>query len=175
MNANKPSSSTMLWLPAGVVLLAVGAWWWRGGVFRSQQTRLPAEAWEQVRQSYPLPHDIQETRTVSSRLAETVLQANPFSPKRREAPPSPDDEGAGDQGHAPILPAPQFVYKGHIHLGQRQRAIVEDTNSRKTHFLEVGQEVTGFKVLDISEHQVVLSDLQTNEEVVLSLTAKPRP
>ena len=158
------------------MLLAVGAWWWRACVFQSQQARLPSERWEQVQQSYPLAQETQEIRASSSKIAETVLQANPFSPKRREVPPPVDSGGAsGSHGEAAAPPPPKFIYKGHIHLGNRQRAIVEDVNNHKTHFLEVGQEVVGFKVLDISENRVVLSDLQTNEEVVLSLTATPSP
>ena len=172
----KSSSGTMLLLPISVTLLAVGTWWWRATVFRSQRVHLPGERWEEVQQSYPLPQETQETQSVSSAIAEAVLQANPFSPKRREAPPPTDgSEAGGAHGEAAAPPPPKFIYKGHINLGKRQRAIVEDVNNHKTHFLEVGQEVVGFKVLDISENRVVLSDLQTNEEVVLSLTATPSP
>lgn len=172
----KASFETMLLLPVGVVLLAIGAWWWRASVFHSQEVRLPGERWEQVKRTYPLPQEIEHAQTVSSQMADVILQANPFSAKRREAPPRADGGAAnGGQGGEPIPPPAKFIYKGHINLGKRQRAIVEDVNNHKTHFLEAGQEVAGFKVLDISENRVVLSDLQTNEEVVLSLTAPPSP
>jgi hypothetical protein len=69
-----------------------------------------------------------------------------------------------------VAASPKFVYKGRINVGSRQRAILEDAAARKTYFLEVGQAVAGFKVLDIAENRVVLSDPQTNQEVVVSLS-----
>ena len=70
----------------------------------------------------------------------------------------------------PIIP--QFLYKGHVDLGKRQRAIVAETTTGKTYFLEVGQEVAGFKVLDISRTEVVLSDVKTAQQIVIMRKAQ---
>ena len=74
---------------------------------------------------------------------------------------------------APVVSGPpQFIYKGRINLGKKQRAVIEETTAKKTYFLEVGQAVAGFKVLDIQEKQVILSDPQTSKEVAVSLASK---
>ena len=124
-----------------------------------------------------MPGPMQEPPMLSQEMADAVVRADPFSPQRRLVPPpatggTGDREGSGDGGQPP---QPAFTYKGRVHLGQRQRAIVEETTTRKTYFLEVGQEVAGFKVLDIAENQVVLSNLHTHEEVVVSLTTTALP
>ena len=60
-------------------------------------------------------------------------------------------------------------------MGNQQRAIVEEGASHKTYFLQVGQTVAGFKVLDIGQKQVVLSNLATQEELVVSLASLTAP
>lgn len=115
---------------------------------------------------------------VTSNTLEAVVLANPFSSKRRAAPvPSDSSEIPADAapGTPDAKPQPTFVYKGRIALGDRSRAIVEDRTTQKTYFVEVGQEVAGFKVLDMTENRVVLSDLQTRQEVVVSLTSSSPP
>ena len=119
-------------------------------------------------------HDYRiDTPTVGPETVEAVVQANPFSPQRRFVPP-PTTGGSAGAASPPIDKA-QFLYKGQISVGKRQRAIMENTTTRKTHFLEVGQEVAGFKVLDIAQNQVVLSDLQLHEDVVVPLVTSAGP
>jgi hypothetical protein len=60
-------------------------------------------------------------------------------------------------------------------MGTKQRAVLQDVTSQKTYFLQLGQEVAGFKVLDIAENRVLLSDPHTQEEVVVPITTKPSP
>jgi len=67
------------------------------------------------------------------------------------------------------------VFERMLATGRGARAIVEEATSGKTHFLEIGQSVAGFKVLDISESRVVLSDPQTGEEVVVSVVSPASP
>src|SRR3989338_180803 len=169
MAAKRPARPAAV-VPVGLALLALGVWSWHAGVRQTQQADVPSDPWERVKEHYPMAQEPQETPAASSKvLAEAVGRATPFSPKRRAVPPPMGAEG-GMEGQAEALPlAPVFVYKGHINVGQRPRAIVENTATRKTHFLEVGQEVTGFKVLDITENRVVLSNLKTQEEVVVTL------
>jgi hypothetical protein len=160
-------------LAVSLAVIAAGTWRWQQSVFHAQRgDALTRESWDRVKEEYPIaqesPH---ERQTRSTGFAEAVVGANPFSPKRRLAPTLPGGE-TGATGGLIKPPAPVFIYKGQINVGKRQRAIVEESASHKTYFLEVGQEVAGFKVLDIAENRVVLSDLATHEEVVVSLSSK---
>lgn len=156
---------------------ALGAWWWRSLVFQAQPAQLSGEAWEQIRQDYPLPEEPQAPASIAKERLEALIRANPFSPERLAAAPAagPDQSAAGGPDTPGAPPRPVFAYKGRVDLGRRQRAILEDTAARKTYFLEVGQEVAGFKVLDIAENQVVLSDPQTHEDVIITLTSAALP
>ena len=162
-----------------LAVIAVGAWRWQLGVFRAARAEehLKMDAWEQVKTQFPLPAEPSPTQALSAELVEAVVSANPFSPQRgtQAGPASGGSEGNDSDGRTAEPPAPKFVYKGRINVGSRRRAIVEDTAAHKTYFLEVGQEVAGFKVLDISEKQVVLSDPETPQELVIPLVSKSGP
>ena len=152
------------------VALALGTWRWQSHVAHLQQDNASvSDSWAHVQHDYPMVPEAPEASTLSGEIVEGVVRANPFSPRRRFV---PSATGGGDTeygGTAIESTKPVFTYKGRINVGQRQRAIMEETESGKTYFLEVGQEVAGFKVLDIAENQVVLSDTKTNEEVVVFL------
>ena len=157
-------------ISVGLFVLALGTWQWRASVFETDRAAVDRESWDGIKVEYPLPAEaVPEIAGLAAGAADAAAQANPFSPLRRSTPvtsgggESGTGSGTGSAGH------PQFIYKGRILLGSRQRAIVEETTSRKTHFLEVGQEVAGLKVLDIAETQVLLSDTRTGSEVVLAL------
>ena len=166
--------------PAAVLCLALAtaaSWQWQQQVARSAraQDRLNMDPWEQVKSQYALPADPGASPVISAELFEAVVSANPFSPQRRTLAAGAAGPEAGTPGHAAEPPAPTFAFKGRINMGGHTRAIVENLAGHKTYFLEVGQEVAGFKVLDIAETQVVLSDPQSHEEVVLSLASKSGP
>jgi len=167
--------ANVVWLAIVSAALAGGAWWWRTSVFGAGRVELISERWDQVKEHYLMAPAPVELAPRSAELAEAVVQANPFASERRALPPSDAETPAGGGGGSPPAPKPQFVYKGQINLGSRQRAIIEDTVAKKTYFIETGQVVAGFKVLDIAENRVVLSDPQTNEEVVVSLIAPASP
>ena len=158
-----------------LALGAGGAWWWHRGVSATQPLGLAEEPWEQVKEAHPMSDLSSDIAHLSPQMVDAVVKANPFSVKRREVPPQPTEGAAGVSDAPQPPPAPKFVYKGRILVGPRQRAIVEDVVNHKTYFLEVGQEVTGFKVLDIAENRVVLLDPQSREETVLTLTAAATP
>ena len=122
-----------------------------------------------------MPPELTDAQKVSPEIFEAIISANPFSPVRRIATPSGESRPGEGPAELTAPPKPQFAYKGLIKLGNRQRAILEETTTHKTHFLEVGQEVAGFKVLDIAENRVVLSDPQTKEELVVSVASKASP
>jgi hypothetical protein len=151
------------------LVAALGTWGWHARVFHARSADVVEEAWSQVKEAYPLPHEAQPRAAFSSEAASAIAQANPFSPLRRFAPPPPSGEG-GAGAPAPPEPA-RFLYKGQIRMGARTRAIVENAATQKTHFLEVGQEVAGFKVLDITQTHVLVSDLKTHEDVVVPLVS----
>lgn len=161
-----------------LAVIAAGAWQWQRGVFRAAraQDRLAVEPWEQVKTQYPLPTESSPAPVSSAELFDAVVGASPFSPQRRSPAGAAGGPEAGGPGGGTVKPpAPTFVYKGRINVGGSQRAIVEDATAHKTHFLEVGQEVAGFKVLDIAEKQVVLSDPQSQQELLVPLASKSGP
>ena len=169
------SSHTPYALPMSLACIALGVGWWQARVMHVHQSEVRTDSAQGAKQEYPIPEEIKEPPAVSAAVAETLVRANPFSSQRHLIPPPVDTGGSGGpEGSAKDRRA-RFLYKGHITIGTRLRAIVEDTTSSKTHFLEVGQEVTGFKVLDITENRVILSDLQTDEEVTVSLTPTTSP
>ena len=152
--------------------IAVGAWHWRSHAVRIAHPPSTEEPWQQVRERYPTPSASDEAAAeVPDALLQGIVKANPFSPERHRAN-QPPEEATPDAKTEPAVVPPKFVYKGHLVMGAKQRAIVEDVNTKKTHFLQVGQEVAGFKVLDITEQQVILSDPQSSEPITLTLTPK---
>ncbi len=172
----KASSGSSIGLTCLLAIVAVLAWWWRATLLQTQHpTEARGEAWEHVKAEYPIPPEPAEAPTISTEQVDSILRANPFSQKRRLAPPSASSGASGDTEKVTEPPKPAFVYKGRVVLGTRQRAIVEETSMHKTYFLEVGQEVAGFKVLDIFENRVVLSDSHTNEQIVVSLSTSASP
>lgn len=163
------------WSLGLLVLLAcaaAGSWWWRARTLATPAADPAQESWNRVKDAYPLPRDPETAPQLTPEIAAGIVAANPFSPERRAVPPTVEEGEGVRQGGGTVEPAaPIFVYKGRVRMGPRERAILEDTAVRKTYFLEAGQEVRGFKVLDIAESQVVLSDAQTNEAVVVPLKA----
>ena len=171
MRPSNASPASTMGLALLMAMAAAAGWWWQSTVFRAPRLEVSAEAWDHVKQAYPIPETSDSLPATSTETLETIGQANPFSPQRRQTPAGGGSETPGGET-APVEPVkPVLSYKGRINLGQRQRAIMEDQATKKTHFLEVGQAVAGFKVLDITETQVVLSDPQTGEAVVVPLTS----
>jgi hypothetical protein len=162
-------------LAACLAVLAVGAWQWQLSVLRSARGELKGETWEQAKTQHPMPPEPIQTPALSADVVEAVTAAQPFSPQRRATAGSPDGGGGPVAVEPAKPPAPKFLYKGRINVGTRQRAIIEDTTAKKTYFLELGQAVAGFKVLDMAETQVVLSDPQTHENVIVPLASKGGP
>ena len=169
--AANPSAGPSVALAVSLAVIAAGICRWQGSVFRAHRTEIPGEPWEHVTRHYPISQGRPSAPLLSPETGEALVRANPFSPQRRFSPvPVGGTAGGGSAGVSEST-APQFLYKGRIDVGNRQRAIVEETTARKTYFLEVGQEVAGFKVLDIAENRVVLSEPQTNQEVVVTLAS----
>lgn len=174
--AGRSLSSPAPTMAVCLALIATGAWRWQVSVFRSvrSDSHLQADTWEPVKTQYAIPPDPNPTPALSAELVDTVVSANPFSPQRRAAG-LPGAPAEGGSGGGAVAASPKFVYKGRINVGSRQRAILEDATARKTYFLEVGQAVAGFKVLDIAENQVVLSDPHAQQELVVPLASKSGP
>ena len=169
--ARAPSSGSAMGLALLAGLAAIASWWWQGTVFRAPRVEVGGENWDPVKRAYPIPAPSAEVQEDSMAALQTILQENPFSAQRQPAS-STQAGGAPDGPPQPVEPPkPDFAYKGRINMGQRQRAIMEDLRAKKTYFLEVGQVVATFKVLDISETQVLLSDTKSEETVVVPLTS----
>ena len=175
MMASPAGGRSAIGLAMSVAVAAALTGWWQVRVFRTHGAEVKTEPWDRVKADYPPVQEAADAARLSQELVDTVLRANPFSPQRRVVPVAPSGKTADAAGGLVEPGKPTFAYKGRINLGKRQRAIVEELSAHKTYFLEVGQEVAGFKVLDIAENRVVLSDLQTKEEVVVSLATTAGP
>jgi len=158
-----------------MALLAVGVWSWRSALTHVPGVALEPESVEPAQERFPIPLDDADPKILPPEMLEGVLEAHPFSPQRRQTGQAPDAGPSAGSRQAPGPPRPAWVYKGRVRLGQRERAILEETASGKTHFLEVGQEVAGYKVLDIEETRVLLSELQTSETITVSLASGTTP
>lgn len=171
MSAPRGGTAASAAAAIGLVVVAAVTWQWRATVFRTERAALERESWAGIQEEFPLPAEARPSITgLPPAAVDATAAANPFSPQRRKVPAATGGGETGSESPGTTNPAqPQFTYKGRILVGPRQRAVVEDLTSRKTHFLEVGQEVAGFKVLDIAESQVLLSDPRTGSEVVLTL------
>ena len=167
MMVSRTSAAPSVALAVGLVAVMLMVWNWRAAVSHRQDTEVKPESWAHVKKRYPLVPDLAGAFALSPELVDRVVRANPFSASRRRV-----QAAEAVQSAAPSAPPPpRFIYKGRVQLGTRERAVVEEVTAGKTYFLEVGQEVAGFKVLDIAENQVVLSDPQTHEEVAVSLAS----
>ena len=174
MNAVRSPASAIA-LSSLMMLFAVGVGWWRfRGGEAGRLINVPSERWERVQEQFPLPGELSEPPQLGAETFQHFIDANPFSPQRRFVP-SPSGQASEGGEEAAKSESPVFAYKGRVNLGARQRVILEDMTSKKTHFLEVGQEVAGYKVLDILEDRVLLSEPQTNKEIVVQLTSKEKP
>ena len=144
-------------------------------IFHAKPVEIRSQGGDRIKEDYPIISEVPALSTLPPETAEAVVRANPFSPQRRLKPPSSGGGEGAEPGEPTAPPKPKFLFKGRIDLGKRQRAIVEEASTHKTYFLELGQEVAGFKVLDIAENRVVLSDLQTHEEVIVSIAVPVAP
>ena len=159
---------------AAMMLVAAGGFW----IFdRALSTRALAgvaqTSGSDLQSRFPLPAPFHPPEEQTSVLLRIAAQARPFSSHRGEPPPS---ASLPDGSTAPAAAAPPvFVYKGVVVMGTLRRAIVEDAASKKTYFLQVGQEVAGFKVLDIDESRVLLSQPNTQEQMVVSRSPTTSP
>ena len=155
-----------------LVAAAIGAAHWQQRIHRTRALPSAIEPWKHVREQFPMPQAFDDRIKTSTPELQSVVKANPFSSKRREAPVLLPGKVEGAPAAAAKPVPPQFVYKGRITMGAKNRAILEELKSKKTYFLQIGQEVAGFKILDISETQVVLSNPNSQEPLTLSLTPK---
>ena len=154
---------------------AGGVWLWdRALVARTAPVVTDASPRE-IRERLPIPSAFQLPDEEGSVLLRAAAETNPFSSKRGEPPPASPAAGGGGSTVQAAPPAPIFVFKGIVAMGAIRRAIVEDAASKKTYFLQVGQEVAGFKVLDIDESQVLLSDLNTQKQMAVSRSPATGP
>ena len=76
----------------------------------------------------------------------------------------------------PVAPVeeqtPLFLYKGKIASGSRSVVLIEQTRSGETLMVSQGEQVDGYKVLDISDTKVILSK-KGAEDIVLETEKTP--
>lgn len=162
---NRGSVAGLIVMATCIVLVAATTWWWQANL-PSTESRTERGLWREAKKRYPTPASV-EFVSLSPEMLQGIITGNPFSPDRgRVTPQGGSSENVTQQIPKPVEPKePVFIYKGSVKLGARLRAIVEDVEIGKTHFLEVGQEVAGYKVLDIAENRVVLSHPKTQENI----------
>ena len=67
---------------------------------------------------------------------------------------------------------PLFLYKGKIVAEDRLVIIIEQTRSGETFMVSQGESIDGYKVLDITDTEVILSKIG-EEDIVLKTTERP--
>ena len=67
---------------------------------------------------------------------------------------------------------PVFAYKGRISAGSRVVVIIEEVNSGETFMVAKNESVGGYKVLDITDTEVILSK-KGEENIVLKTVERP--
>lgn len=114
--------------------------------------RAPEE--RELERSFPVPPLSVEAlqRTEDFTAYTPLLEHDPFV--RIQTAPS---AGASAQEPAEQPVESQLLFRGRVILGQRQVAVIEVESSHETLFVGLGQDVEGFKVIDIAEERVVLS------------------
>lgn len=135
----------------------------------------PSISDQELSERFPMPPPFVLPSEEASALLRVAVEAAPFSPERHYVPEPETSAAAGGAGSVAAALPPIFVYKGQIVMGAVKRAVLEDSRAGKTHFLQVGQEVAGFKVLDIDENRVVLSDLKTQDSMTVSRSPQTAP
>ena len=149
-------------------LLTAMAAVWQHRMTRRMGPSSETESWQQVRERFPMPAETTTAPPFAEGLPDMIVQANPFSSDRR--PPASPASSTTTQAAAPV-PA-RFAYKGRIMMSGTPRAIMEDVAKKKTHFVQVGQELQGYRVEEIQERAVIVSDLATQESRVIPLATK---
>ncbi|HAM41066.1 MAG TPA: hypothetical protein DDX89_05065 [Candidatus Omnitrophica bacterium] len=149
--------------------VSLAAWQWQRALHARQPSAVVTERWEHVRELFPPPEPLRIPSETTAETWQGLLRANPFSRARRHVSP-PAAEAPTGTPEKPL--PPQFVFKGRVSMGTKQRGILEDRRQKKTHFVQVGQDVLGFRVVEIAEDRIVLSDVKTNERVDIPLASK---
>ncbi|MBI4354123.1 MAG: hypothetical protein HY595_02690 [Candidatus Omnitrophica bacterium] len=149
------------------VTLAFMAWQWQQAIRRRQPPLVVAEHWEHVKELFPTPEALESPSATDPETLQRVVQVNPFSRQRRHVS-KPAEETAAEEKPLPV----SFVFKGRVVMGAKQRGILEDRRQKKTVFVQAGQEVSGFQVVDIKEEEMVLLNLETKEELHVPLASK---
>ena len=157
---------------AAVILMGLSsaAWSWRQAIRHHQSPAVETERWEHVRKLFPEPQPLEMPSETGAETLQSVVHANPFSRLRRHLTKEASETAGSSTPTEPV--PPQFVFKGRMVMGTKERGILEDRQQKKTYFVQTGQEVAGFSVVAIAEDQIVLSNRKTNEELRIPLTSK---
>ena len=157
-------------LTASLVILAAAGL----GKDKLQLEKMPIEKKiEQAMQNLPaLPEEI-EINKIQGLIAfshyEGLLGKDIFA----QAQPEPGQEPVVKKTVSPLEEqTPLFVYKGQIGLGARLMVIIEQTRSGETFMVARGESVDGYKVLEITANEVVLSK-EGKERLILNRQEEP--
>ena len=135
---------------------------------RALQKKLKRAAQRQL--AGPEKIDIDKVQNlVAFSYYEGMLKRSPFikvQPKRAQAAKTKMPLGPVEER------TPVFVYKGRISARNRLVVIIEQTRSGETFMVSTGEDIDGYKVLDITNTEVILSK-KGAENVILKTTERP--
>ncbi|MFH1244878.1 MAG: hypothetical protein V1662_00145 [Candidatus Omnitrophota bacterium] len=99
---------------------------------------------------------------------ETMLARSPFFKFQLKVSPSYPQEGKKETLPVPLLEdkTPQFIYKGRIAAAGRLAVLIEQARDGEVFMAAQGEEIEGYKILDITDSEVILSN-QKGEKLVL--------
>ena len=113
--------------------------------------RPPAE--QELQRAFPVEPLALESlqRTADMTAYAPLIEQDPFVRVKTAT------AGVSAPEEPPAPAAAELVFRGRVVLKGRQVAVVENATSHETLFVGVGQEIDGWKVIDIDEERVVLS------------------
>jgi len=155
-----------------VMLITTGAGKQAKGEIGAKEKALERKLKRAAQKKLALPTriDIDEIQDlVAFSHYEGMLKRSPFfkvQPRRAKA-------ASGETIAVPVEEmTPTFLYKGKISAGNRLVVIIEQTRSGETLMVSRGESVDGYKVLDITDIEVILSK-KGEENIVLNTIVGP--
>jgi hypothetical protein len=112
--------------------------------------------------------DIIDEINASSRSLDeylSIIDRNPFT---RFEPRLVEENDEGDEFEEEVEDTALFIYRGMARVGNVTRAVLEDKNTQEVFFVSDGDRVKTFKVLDIAQDTVILSQ-EDGQEIVVEL------
>ncbi len=163
---------TLLIVAAGMLLSSAAGRKSKGEISAEERV-LENKLRQAQKRQFALPPEINIDRIqnlVAFSYYEGMLRRSPFF----QAQPREGTAGAASSAVALLEEtAPKFIYKGKMVLGERLVVLIEQTRLDEVVMVSQGDNIAGYKVLDITDTEVILSK-EGEEDIVLNTVERPQ-